>query len=87
MAQNVIKMTFSKFYDVSCNCQKSSDGHPRAPVGPSDAPQTVKLYVKSMSNQTVCKIDAKLTSEPCKPKITKFAGVSSYISHVIHWMQ
>ena len=64
MAQNVMKITFSKFYDFSSNCQKWSDGHPRAAVGRSDAPQITKLYAKSMRNQTFSKIDVKLASKP-----------------------
>ena len=66
MAQHVMKITFSKFYDFSSNFQKWSDGHLRAPVGPSDAPQRAKMCVKLMRNQTFSNIFVKVTSKPRK---------------------
>ena len=88
MAQNVMKITFSKFYDFSSNCQKWSDGHLRAPVGPSDAPQRAKMSVKSMRNQTFSNISVKLAPKP--RKTTKKINSAAFppIFHMfLQWMQ
>ena len=83
MAQHVMKITFSKFHDFSSNCQKWSDGHLRAPVGPSNDPQRAKMSVKSMTNQTFSNISVKLAPKPRKaPQNIKFICISLYISYV-----
>ena len=88
MAQNVMKITFSKFYDVSSNCQKLSDGHLRAPVGPSDAPQRAKMSVKSMRNQTFSNISVRLAPKPRKTPKTSNSTAFPYIFHMfLQWMQ
>ena len=88
MAQNVMKITFSKFYDFSSNCQKLSDGHLRAPVGPSDDPQRAKMSVKSMRNQTFSNISVRLAPKPRKTPKTLNSTAFPYIFHMfLQWMQ
>ena len=70
MAQNVVKIAFSKYYDFSSNGQKSSDGPARTTVGRSDAPQIKKCGTINR-NQLFYKTDIKMVSKPYKTKIER----------------